>query len=149
MLKTPCLGAVLTKIIIARFAWTLSITFAAGLPLLEALKLVAPVTGNFIYNQAINDVQKEIGKGQQLQTALANNSLFPTMVVQMVAVGEESGTLEQMLTKIATYYEEEVDNAISTLNNLLEPIIMSLLGLLVGILIIAMYLPIFKLGSIV
>lgn len=149
LLKTPFLGVVLTKIIIARFAWTLSITFAAGLPLLEALKLVAQVTGNSIYTQAINDVWKEIGNGQQLQTALGSKALFPAMVIEMIAVGEESGTLEQMLTKIATYYEEEVDSAISTLNNLLEPIIMSLLGLLIGILIIAMYLPIFKLGSIV
>ncbi|MCC5015942.1 MULTISPECIES: type II secretion system F family protein [unclassified Legionella] len=149
LLKTPFLGVVLTKIIIARFAWTLSITFAAGLPLLEALKLVAQVTGNSIYTQAVNDVQKEIGNGQQLQTALASKALFPAMVIQMIAVGEESGTLELMLTRIATYYEEEVDSAISTLNNLLEPIIMSLLGLLIGILIIALYLPIFKLGSIV
>lgn len=148
-LKIPVLGIILTKVIIARFGWTLSITFAAGLPLLEALKLVAPVAGNFIYNQAINKVQEEIGNGQQLQTALANTALFPAMVIQMIAIGEESGTLEHMLTRVAAYYEEEVDTAISTLNNLLEPIIMSLLGLLVGVLVIAMYLPIFKLSSVV
>ncbi|WP_419418653.1 type II secretion system F family protein [Legionella sp. D16C41] len=149
MLKIPIIGSILQKAAIARFARTLSITFAAGLPLVEALYAVAGATGNIIYAQATNKIREEVSNGQQIRIAMDNTHLFPSMVIQMIAIGEESGALEQMLTKVADFYEEEVDNAVDSLSNLLEPIIMSILGILVGGLVIAMYLPIFKLGSVV
>jgi type IV pilus assembly protein PilC len=147
-LKLPLLGPVVVKAIIVRFAQTLAITFAAGLPLVDALKTVAGVTGNKVYVKASADIIENVSTGQQLHFALKNTQLFPNMVIQMIAIGEESGTLEFMLIKVANFYEEEINNAVDTLNNLLEPIIMTLLGVLVGGLVIAMYLPIFKLGSV-
>lgn len=147
MLKFPVIGPILEKASIARFTRTLSITFAAGLPLVEALKSVAGATGNIIYAKATDKIRDEVSTGQQMNTAMENTHLFPNMVIQMVAIGEESGALEKMLSKVADFYEEDVDNAVDALSSLLEPIIMSILGILVGGLVIAMYLPIFKLGS--
>lgn len=149
LLKTPVIGPILEKAAIARFARTLSITFAAGLPLVEALRTVAGATGNIIYSKATDQIREDISSGQQMQLAMERTHLFPTMVVQMVAIGEESGTLEKMLNKVADFYEEAVDNDVDALSSLLEPIIMSILGILVGGLVVAMYLPIFKLGSVV
>ncbi|CEG56974.1 type II secretion system F family protein [Legionella fallonii] len=147
LLKFPVIGTILQKAAIARFSRTLSITFAAGLPLVEALKSVSGATGNIIYAKATERIREEVSTGQQLYTSMENTHLFPNMVVQMVAIGEESGALEKMLGKVADFYEEEVDNAVDALSSLLEPIIMSILGVLVGGLVIAMYLPIFKLGQ--
>ncbi len=147
MLKFPVIGPIIEKASIARFTRTLSITFAAGLPLVEALKSVAGATGNIIFAQATDQIREEISTGQQMNVAMENTHLFPNMVIQMVAIGEESGALEKMLGKVADFYEEDVDNAVDSLSSLLEPIIMSILGILVGGLVIAMYLPIFKLGS--
>lgn len=147
LLKIPVIGPIMEKAAIARFTRTLSITFAAGLPLVEALKSVAGATGNIIYSNATDQIKEEVSTGQQMNTAMENTHLFPNMVIQMVAIGEESGALEKMLSKVADFYEEEVDNAVDSLSSLLEPIIMSILGILVGGLVIAMYMPIFKLGS--
>lgn len=147
MLKLPVIGSILEKAAIARFTRTLSITFAAGLPLVEALKSVAGATGNIIFSNATDQIRNEVSTGQQMNKAMENTLLFPNMVVQMVAIGEESGALEKMLGKVADFYEEEVDNAVDSLSSLLEPIIMCILGVLVGGLVVAMYLPIFKLGS--
>lgn len=149
LLKFPIIGPILEKAAIARFSRTLSITFAAGLPLVEALKSVAGATGNILYAKATDRIREDVSSGQQMQVAMENTQLFPNMVVQMVAIGEESGALETMLGKVADFYEEEVDNAVDSLSSLLEPLIMSILGVLVGGLVIAMYLPIFKLGSVV
>jgi len=147
LLKIPVIGTILEKASIARFTRTLSITFAAGLPLVEALKSVAGATGNIIYSKATDQIREEVSTGQQMNVAMENTHLFPNMVIQMVAIGEESGALEKMLSKVADFYEEDVDNAVDALSSLLEPIIMSILGVLIGGLVIAMYLPIFKLGS--
>lgn len=147
MLKFPVIGPILEKAAIARFTRTLSITFAAGLPLVDALKSVAGATGNIIYSKATDIIREEVSTGQQMNIAMENTHLFPNMVVQMVAIGEESGALEKMLGKVADFFEEDVDNAVDALSSLLEPIIMSILGILVGGLVIAMYLPIFKLGT--
>lgn len=149
LLKLPVVGSILEKAAIARFARTLSITFAAGLPLVDALKSVAGATGNILYSEATDSIREEVSNGQQMQLAMQQTNLFPNMVVQMVAIGEESGALEKMLSKVASFYEEEVDNAVDSLSSLLEPIIMAILGVLVGGLVVAMYLPIFKLGSVV
>lgn len=149
LLKIPIVGTILQKATIARFTRTLSITFAAGLPLVEALKAVAGSTGNIIYAEATEKIREEVSSGQQMQVAMEHTHLFPNMVVQMVAIGEESGALEQMLTKVADFFEEEVDNAVDALSSLIEPLIMVVLGVLVGGLVVAMYLPIFKLGSVV
>ncbi|KTD21727.1 type II secretion system F family protein [Legionella londiniensis] len=149
LLRLPVVGSILQKAAIARFSRTLSITFAAGLPLVEALKSVSGATGNYLYAEATNKIRDEVSSGQQLQLAMERTQLFPNMVVQMVAIGEESGALEQMLTKVADFFEEEVDNAVDSLSSLLEPMIMAILGVLVGGLVVAMYLPIFKLGSVV
>lgn len=147
LLKVPVIGSILEKASIARFTRTLSITFAAGLPLVDALKSVAGATGNIIYAKATDKIKDEVSTGQQMNIAMENTHLFPNMVTQMVAIGEESGSLERMLSKVADFYEEDVDNAVDALSSLLEPIIMSVLGVLVGGLVVAMYLPIFKLGS--
>lgn len=149
LLKFPIIGTILEKAAIARFSRTLSITFAAGLPLVDALKSVSGATGNILYAKATDKIREEVSNGQQMQVAMANTHLFPNMVVQMIAIGEESGALEKMLSKVADFYEEEVDNAVDSLSSLLEPLIMSILGVLVGGLVVAMYLPIFKLGSVV
>lgn len=149
MLRLPVIGTILEKAAIARFTRTLSITFAAGLPLVDALKSVAGATGNILFIKATDQIREDVSNGQPLRLAMERTNLFPGMVVQMIAIGEESGTLEKMLSKVADFYEEAVDNDVDALSSLLEPIIMSILGVLVGGLVVAMYLPIFKLGSVV
>jgi len=148
-LKVPVIGPILNKAAIARFARTLSTMFAAGVPLVEALESVAGATGNIVYENAVMSMRDEVATGQRLQRAMETTELFPNMVVQMIAVGEESGSLDTMAGKVATFYEAEVDNAVDAMSSLLEPLIMVILGVLVGGLVIAMYLPIFKLGSVV
>ena len=148
-LKVPIIGVILNKSAIARYSRTLSTTFAAGVPLVEALESVAGACGNIIYMDAVLKMRDEVATGQRLQRAMENTSLFPNMVVQMIAVGEESGSLDEMSGKVADFYEEEVDNAVDSMSSLLEPLIMSILGVLVGGLVIAMYLPIFKMGAVV
>jgi type IV pilus assembly protein PilC len=149
MLKLPILGPILHKSAIARYARTLATTFAAGVPLVEALGSVAGATGNVVYEAAVLKMRDEVATGQRLQRAMESTDLFPNMVNQMVAVGEESGSLDAMASKVADFYEEEVDNAVDSMSSLLEPLIMAILGVLVGGLVIAMYLPIFKMGSVV
>jgi type IV pilus assembly protein PilC len=149
MLKIPIIGPILNKSAIARYARTLSTMFAAGVPLVEALESVAGATGNIVYENAVMRMRDEVATGQRLQRAMEATGLFPNMVVQMIAVGEESGSLDQMSAKVAAFYESEVDNAVDAMSSLLEPLIMAILGVLVGGLVIAMYLPIFKLGAVV
>nr|WP_293246293.1 type II secretion system F family protein [Panacagrimonas sp.] len=146
-LKFPVVGEILYKSAVARFARTLSTMFAAGVPLVEALVSVAKASGNIVFEDAINVMRDQVAAGQQLQLAMQQSNLFPNMAVQMVAIGEESGSLDQMCAKVAEFYEEEVDNLVEALTSLLEPMIMSVLGVLVGGLVVAMYLPIFKLGQ--
>ena len=148
-LKLPVVGPILNKAAIARYARTLSTMFAAGVPLVEALDSVAGATGNIVYENAVLKMRDEVSTGQRLQRAMEATGLFPNMVNQMIAVGEESGSLDEMSGKVATFYEAEVDNAVDAMSSLLEPLIMVVLGVLVGGLVIAMYLPIFKLGSVV
>ncbi len=148
-LKVPIIGPILNKSAIARYARTLSTMFAAGVPLVEALESVAGATGNIVYEDAVMRMRDEVATGQRLQRAMEATGLFPNMVIQMIAVGEESGSLDAMSAKVATFYEQEVDNAVDSMSSLLEPLIMAILGVLVGGLVIAMYLPIFKLGSVV
>ena len=147
LLKIPVVGIILNKSAIARFARTLSTMSAAGVPLVDALESVAGACGNIIYAEAVMKIRDEVSIGQRLQAAMAMGTLFPHMVQQMVAIGEESGSMDAMLGKVADFYEEEVDNLVDNLSSLMEPIIMVILGILVGGLIVAMYLPIFKLGS--
>ena len=149
ILKLPVIGPILNKAAIARYARTLSTMFAAGVPLVEALESVAGATGNIVYETAVLHMKDEVSTGQRLQRAMENTGLFPNMVNQMIAVGEESGSLDEMSGKVASFYEAEVDNAVDAMSSLLEPLIMLVLGVLVGGLVIAMYLPIFKLGSVV
>jgi type IV pilus assembly protein PilC len=149
MLKIPIIGSILNKSAIARYARTLSTTFAAGVPLVEALDSVAGACGNIVYETAVLRMRDEVATGQRLQRAMENTNLFPNMVNQMIAVGEESGSLDSMSSKVADFYEEEVDNAVDSMSSLLEPLIMAILGVLVGGLVIAMYLPIFKMGAVV
>jgi type IV pilus assembly protein PilC len=148
-LKIPIIGPILNKAAIARYARTLSTMFSAGVPLVEALDSVAGATGNIVYEKAVLRMRDEVSTGQRLQRSMENTGLFPNMVNQMIAVGEESGSLDEMSAKVATFYEAEVDNAVDAMSSLLEPMIMVILGVLVGGLVIAMYLPIFKLGSVV
>lgn len=148
-LKMPIIGPILNKAAIARYSRTLSTMFAAGVPLVEALESVAGATGNIVYENAVLKMKDEVSTGQRLQRAMENTGLFPNMVNQMIAVGEESGSLDEMSSKVATFYEAEVDNAVDAMSSLLEPLIMAILGVLVGGLVIAMYLPIFKLGAVV
>ena len=148
-LRLPIIGPIMHKAAIARFARTLSTMFAAGVPLVEAMESVAGATGNIVYEDATLAMRDEVATGTRLQRAMENTNLFPNMVVQMIAVGEEAGALDEMSGKVATFYEEEVDNAVDSMSSLLEPLIMAILGVLVGGLVIAMYLPIFKLGSVV
>jgi len=149
ILKVPIIGQIIYLSVMARFARTLSTTFAAGVPLIEALTSVAGAAGNKIYSEAILKVREDVSTGIQLNTALKTRGIFPTLLVQMAAIGEESGALDAMLDKVAVYYEEAVDNTVDSLTSLLEPIIMSVLGVLVGGLMIAMYMPIFQLGQVV
>jgi type IV pilus assembly protein PilC len=149
ILKIPIIGEILTKAIIARYARTLATMFAAGVPLVEAMESVAGAAGNALYSEAILQMRDNVATGQQLQLSMQQTGLFPNMVVQMVAIGEESGSLDAMLGKVADFYEAEVDDAVDNLSSLLEPLIMAILGILVGGLVVAMYLPIFKMGSVV
>jgi len=149
MLKIPIVGEILTKAIIARYARTLSTMFAAGVPLVEAMESVAGAAGNALYSEGILQMRDNVATGQQLQLSMTQTGLFPNMVVQMVAIGEESGSLDAMLAKVADFYEQEVDDMVDNLSSLLEPLIMAILGILVGGLVVAMYLPIFKMGSVI
>jgi len=147
MLKAPVVGNIIYMSIIARFARTLSTTFAAGVPLVDALEAVSGTAGNIIYSRAIKKIREEVITGQQLFVAIRATKLFPSMLLQMVSIGEQSGALDEMLEKVADHYEAAVDNAVDNLTALLEPIIMSFLGVVVGGLMVAMYLPIFMMGA--
>ncbi len=147
LLKIPIIGVIVNKSSIARFARTTSTMFAAGVPMVEALESVAGATGNIVYSDAVMRMREDVATGQSLQLTMRQQDLFPHMVIQMVSIGEESGSLEDMLSKVADFYEEEVDNMVDALSSLLEPIIMVVLGTLVGGLIVAMYLPIFHMGE--
>jgi type IV pilus assembly protein PilC len=149
LLKVPVMGSIIEKSAVARYARTLSTTFAAGVPLVDALNSVAGATGNAVFANAVYKIRDDVSTGQQLNFSMRNTGVFPNMVTQMVAIGEESGALDDMLDKSASYYEEQVDNAVDNLTALMEPMIMAVLGVLVGGLIIAMYLPIFQLGRVV
>jgi type IV pilus assembly protein PilC len=148
-LGVPVIGPILKKAAIARFARTLATMFGAGVPLVEAMKSVAGATGNIVYQDATLKMRDEISTGLRMQRAMENSGLFPNMVVQMIAVGEESGSLDEMASKVADFYEADVDAAVDALSSLLEPLIMVILGTLVGGLVVAMYLPIFKLGAVI
>jgi len=147
LLKIPVIGVILHKAAISRFARTLATMSAAGVPLVEALDSVAGATGNVVYSDAVLRMREDVATGQSLQLSMRQRNLFPNMVIQMVSIGEESGSLDDMLNKVAAFYEEQVDNAVDSMSSLLEPLIMVILGTLVGGLVIAMYLPIFKMGS--
>ncbi len=149
MLKLPVIGAILEKATIARWTRTLQTMFAAGVPLVESLDAVGGASGNAVYVAATRKIQTEVSTGTSLTNAMSNTQLFPTMVLQMTQIGEESGSLDNMLGKIADYFEREVDDAVAALSSLLEPIIIVFLGVVIGGLVVAMYLPIFKLGAVV
>lgn len=147
LLKAPVFGDLLMKAAIARFARVLSTTFAAGVPLVEALDSVAGAVGNSVYRKAVLNVRDEVSQGQQMHSAMKATGVFPNMVVQMTSIGEESGALDSMLSKAADYFEDEVDNAVDNLTALMEPLVMSFLGVVIGGMIVAMYLPIFEMGK--
>jgi type IV pilus assembly protein PilC len=149
ILKIPVIGPLLEKAAVARYAQTLSTTFAAGVPLIDALESAAGASGNAIFRDAILEVRTEVSSGMQMNLAMRNCKIFPDMVIQMVAIGEESGAVDDMLSKVAKVYEQQVDDAVDGLTALLEPMIMAFLGVVIGGLIIAMYLPIFQLGKVV
>lgn len=149
LLRLPIFGDVIRKATMARWTRTLSTMFAAGVPLVEALDSVGGASGNAVYLEATKKIQTEVSTGTSLTVAMQNANVFPNMVTQMVSIGEESGALDNMLGKVADFYEEEVDEALGALSSLMEPLIMVILGVLIGGLVIAMYLPIFKLGSVV
>jgi len=149
ILKLPVIGDLLEKAAVARYARTLSTTFAAGVPLIDALESAAGAAGNAVFRDAILEVRAEVTSGMQMNLAMRNCKIFPDMVIQMVAIGEESGAVDDMLSKVANVYEMEVDNAVDSLTALLEPMIMAVLGVVIGGLIIAMYLPIFQIGMVV
>jgi type IV pilus assembly protein PilC len=149
LLKFPIIGPLLYKSAVARYARTLSTTFAAGVPLVDALDSVAGATGNVVFRNAVNKVKQDVSTGMQLNFSMRSTGVFPMLAVQMTAIGEESGALDSMLDKVATYYEDEVDNMVDSLTALMEPMIMAFLGIIVGGLVIAMYLPIFQLGNVV
>jgi len=148
-LKVPVIGVILEKAAIARFARTLETMFAAGTPLVEAMNSVAGACGNIVFYNACIAIRDEISTGSQLQAAMRDTKLFPNMVIQMVAIGEESGAIDAMLGKVADWYEQEVDDAVEALTSLLEPAIMAFLGVVIGGIVIGMYLPIFKMGAVV
>jgi type IV pilus assembly protein PilC len=148
-LKIPIIGPVLEKSALARFSSTLSITFAAGVPLVDALKTVAGATGNVVYRDAVLKVREDVAVGHQMQLAMQQTGLFPPMLIQMTSIGEESGALDDMLQKVANVYEEEVNNTVDALSSLLEPIIIVVVGVLVGGMVVAMYLPIFRMAEVV
>jgi type IV pilus assembly protein PilC len=149
LLKVTIVGPILYKSAVARYARTLSTTFSAGVPLVEALTSVAGATGNVVFRNAVNSIKADVSSGTQLNVSMRTTGAFPSLAIQMTAIGEESGSLDEMLDKVASFYEAEVDNMVDSLTSLMEPIIMSVLGVLVGGLVIAMYLPIFQLGSVV
>lgn len=149
MLKFPIIGNILNKAALARFARTLSTMFAAGVPLVEALESVSGATGNIVYQEAVIKMREEVATGQSLQLAMRQRNLFPHIVIQMTSIGEESGALDEMLGKVADFYEEQVDNAVDSLSSLMEPLIMVVIGGLIGGLVVAMYLPIFKMAAVV
>ncbi|PQP02993.1 MULTISPECIES: type II secretion system F family protein [Pseudomonas] len=147
LLKLPLVGALMYKSAVARYARTLSTTFAAGVPLVEALESVAGATGNIVFKRAVLRIKQDVSTGMQLNFSMRTSGIFPTMAIQMTAIGEESGALDDMLDKVAGFYEAEVDNMVDNLTSLMEPFIMVVLGVIVGGLVVAMYLPIFQLGS--
>ncbi|MBX9400035.1 type II secretion system F family protein [Lysobacter sp. BMK333-48F3] len=147
MLKLPVVGQILHNAAIARFSRTLAVTFRAGVPLVEALDTVAGATGNVVYEKAVNRIRDDVSVGYQVNMAMKQVNLFPHMVIQMTAIGEEAGALDTMLVKVAEFYEQEVNNAVDALSSLLEPLIMIILGVIVGGMVVAMYLPIFKLAA--
>jgi type IV pilus assembly protein PilC len=149
MLRIPVFGPVMEKGILARWARTLSTMFAAGVPLVESLDSVGGASGNVVFEEATKKIREEVSTGSGLTISMQNSGVFPSMVLQMVAIGEESGSLDSMLSKVADFYEEEVDNAVKALSSLMEPIIMAFLGVVIGGLVVAMYLPIFKMGQVV
>ena len=149
LLKIPVIGSIMHKAALARFCRTTGTMFAAGVPLVEALQSVAGATGSAVYEKAVLVMRDDVATGQSLQLAMRQQGLFPHMVIQMVTIGEESGALDDMLSKVADFYEEEVDNAVDALSSLLEPLIMVVLGTVIGGLVVALYLPIFQLGSVV
>jgi len=148
-LKLPIIGVIVNKSAIARFARTLATMSAAGVPLIEALESVAGACGNIVYYDTVMQMRNNVANGHRLQFCMSQGELWPNMVQQMVSIGEEAGTLDNMLSRVADYFEEEVDNLVDNLASLMEPIIMAILGVLVGGLVVAMYLPIFKMGSVV
>ena len=147
MLKLPVLGEIIRKATIARWARTLSTMVAAGVPLVEALDSVGGAAGNHIYKTATKQIQSEVSTGTSLTVAMQNTAVFPVMVIQMASIGEESGQLDSMLSKVADFFEQEVDDAVEAMSSLLEPLIMVVLGTLIGGLVVAMYLPIFKVAQ--
>jgi type IV pilus assembly protein PilC len=147
MLKLPVVGQILHQSAIARYARTLALTFKAGVPLVEALETVAGATGSIVYNDAVMRIRDDVSVGYQLNVAMSQVNVFPHMVVQMTAIGEEAGALDTMLLKVAEFYEQEVSNSVDALASLLEPFIMVVIGVLVGGMVIGMYLPIFKLAA--
>lgn len=149
VLKAPIFGGIVYNSVIARFSRTLATTFAAGVPLIDALESTAGATNNVVYYDATMRIRDDVSTGQQLQFAMKSTDLFPPMAIQMVGIGEESGKVDEMLDKVATYYEDEVDNAVDGLTSLMEPLIMAFLGVVIGGLVIAMYLPIFMMGQVV
>ncbi|EIK95168.1 type IV pilus biogenesis protein PilC [Pseudomonas sp. M47T1] len=149
LLKVPIVGSIIYKSSVARYARTLSTTFAAGVPLVEALDSVAGATGNVVFKNAVNKIKQDVSTGMQLNFSMRSTGIFPSMAIQMTAIGEESGALDDMLDKVASYFESEVDNMVDSLTSLMEPMIMVILGVVVGGLVVAMYLPIFQLGSVV
>ncbi|MFK3974698.1 type II secretion system F family protein [Pseudomonas sp. NPDC087358] len=149
LLKLPVIGPLTYKSAVARYARTLATTFAAGVPLVEALDSVAGATGNVVFRNAVNKVKQDVSTGMQLNFSMRSTGVFPMLAVQMTSIGEESGALDTMLDKVATYYEDEVDNMVDSLTSLMEPMIMAVLGVIVGGLVLAMYLPIFQLGNVV
>jgi len=149
LLKVPIVGQLIYKSSVARFARTLATTFAAGVPLVEALDSVAGATGNVVFRNAVNKVKNDVATGVQLNYSMRSTGVFPSLAIQMTAIGEESGALDSMLDKVASFYEDEVDNMVNSMTSLMEPIIMAFLGVVVGGLVLAMYLPIFQLGNVV
>jgi type IV pilus assembly protein PilC len=149
ILKLPVMGDLLEKAAVARYARTLSTTFAAGVPLIDALESAAGASGNAVFRDAILEVRAEVSSGMQMNLAMRNCKIFPSMVIQMVAIGEESGAVDDMLSKVANVYEQQVDDAVDSLTALLEPLIMAVLGVVIGGLVIAMYLPIFEIGNVI
>ncbi|MWV11739.1 type II secretion system F family protein [Pseudomonas sp. R-28-1W-6] len=149
VLKLPIVGDIIYKSSVARYARTLATTFAAGVPLVEALDSVAGATGNIVFKTAVNQIKQDVSTGMQLNFSMRTTGVFPSMALQMTSIGEESGALDDMLDKVASFYETEVDNMVDSLTSLMEPMIMSVLGVLVGGLVVAMYLPIFQLGAVV